>query len=106
MSFKSEKEKKAFRAGVISQCRKCVHKTSSVSPRYLGSTFVNGKFYDTNFKKPVEISKSLIKQLHEQYDVYGNSTDKEVVDRYVMHMRRKFGVFDRRGNFLYMLGDK
>ena len=26
-------------------------------PRYLGKTKVNGKFYDTNFKKPKRITK-------------------------------------------------
>ncbi len=106
MAFKSKEAKIAFRAGILSQCKKCANKTSNVSPRYLGPTYVNGKFYDTNFKQPIEIPKSQIRDLHEQYDPDGNSTDREVVDRYVMHMRRKFGVFDKNGNFLHMLGSK
>lgn len=75
-------------------------------PTYLGRTFVNGKFYDTNWKEPVEITKEQIKAFRGDYDIEGKCSDAEVVDMFVHHMRRKYGVYDKNGNFLYMLGDE
>ena len=127
------KEKKAFRKGLgfgyslkgekfqankISLTPVKVVKTNSSSskpvkfgnsatekPVFLGPTYVNGKFYDTNWKKPAEITRELIKQLREEYDVNGQSTDAQIVDRYVNHMKRKYGKFDRNGDFIGLLGD-
>lgn len=120
--FKTKSEKKAFsigcRVGARKQKRLCCNKPKSKQysrkkttarkvekPTYLGSTYVNGKFYDTNFKKPVEIKKDVVKRLHAEYDFDGKRTDKEVVDSYVKHMQRKYGHFDKNGKFLGLLGD-
>ncbi len=74
--------------------------------RNLGVLYHNGKYYDTNFiDKPHEISKSLIKDLHEEYNFDGKRSDIEVADSYVRHMRRKYGVFSEEGKFLHMLGE-
>ena len=112
----TEKEKQSFRNGVksvterapaVAKKPKASGKTKTpAKPHYLGSTYVNGKFYDTNFKKPVEITRKQIAELRSSYENIGErATDKQIVDRYVNHMRNKYGVFDRRGNFLGMLGD-
>ena len=74
--------------------------------RNLGVLYHNGKYYDTNFiDKPHEISKSLIKDLHEDYNFDGKRSDIEVADSYVRHMRRKYGVFNKEGKFLHMIGE-
>ncbi|MBQ7906800.1 MAG: hypothetical protein IJ309_02370 [Clostridia bacterium] len=87
--------------------RKNVFKKNKVSPflldmhklyreQDLGALEWNGKLYDTNFKDgPHEITKEDLIQLREEYDSNGNLSDYEVADKYVRHMRRKFGVFDR-----------
>lgn len=73
----------------------------------LGVLYHNGKYYDTNFiDKPTEISKSLVKDLHKEYDFDGKRSDIEVADSYVRHMRHKYGVFDKDGKFLHMMGEK
>ena len=74
--------------------------------RNLGVLFYNGKYYDTNFiNKPVEITRNEIKELRREYDVDGKRRDIEIADMFVRHMRRKYGTFDKNGNFLGMLGD-
>jgi len=114
--FKTNNEKKAFRFGVFVGRKSKKNKlkvptktTVKVKPQYLGSTFVNGKFYDTNFKKPVEITKDNLKWIRTEYA--GNSgvklTDKQMVNSYVNHMRHKYGVFNAdTGKFEGLLGDK
>ena len=110
--FKTAAEKKAVRFGVVlgkNQAKK-TGKTSVKSksskkagPKFLGPTFVNGKFYDTNFKKPGLIKTSALKGIMEQYGE--GATEKQAVDRYVHHMRRKYGVFDENNRFLQIMGD-
>lgn len=113
--FKTKKEKKAFQIGMIAKSRqydktkknkKKVNSTyKKEKPVYLGPTYVNGKFYDTNFKEPVELTPKFVKELHEEYDFDGKSSDREVVNRYVSHMQYKYGSFDKNGKFLGVLGD-
>lgn len=75
--------------------------------RNLGVLFYDGKYYDTNFKgEPVEITKAEIQNLRKEYDFNNNLSDMEVADRYVKHMRRKYGVFNSNGKFLGMLGEE
>lgn len=75
-------------------------------PRYLGPSFVNGKFYDTNFKKPVPITKSDLEFIRKEYNSDGRRTDAQMVDAYLSHMRRKFGFFEPgTGKFLGLMGD-
>lgn len=108
--FGTTKEKKAFCIGLAVGRKSSRGKSSSVKrkdkPRYLGPTCVNGKFYDTNFKKPVKFTREQIRDLHMEYDPSGNSSDAQVVDRFVKHMRTKYGRFSKSGEFLGMLGDK
>lgn len=109
MAFKTKAEKKAFRAGCSTGYRKAksnkqVTPIKGKGPVFKGPTCVNGKFYDTNFHKPIEIKKSSIPWLREQYDFNGKSTDAEIVDRYVSHMRSKFGVF-KNGEFIGILSE-
>ena len=74
--------------------------------RNLGVLIYKGKYYDTNFiDKPVEITKSQIQELHKEYNHDGKRDDIDVADSYVKHMRRKFGIFDREGNFIKMIGE-
>ena len=73
----------------------------------LGVLYRDGKYYDTNFiDEPTELDKSFVKKLHSEYDVDNKRSDREVADMFVRHMRRKYGVFDRDGNFLHMLGEE
>lgn len=75
--------------------------------RNLGALFYDGKYYDTNFKgDPVEITKAELQDLRKSYDFDNNLSDMEVADRYVKHMRRKYGVFDSNNKFLGMLGEE
>lgn len=125
--FTTSKEKKAFRMGLFAGLH---NKTSHVSrkvskshvardngslmdeikncrKRNLGALYRNGKYYDTNFvDKPVVITKEKLKHLHHEYDPDGTASDGDVADRFVRHMRRKYGVFDTKGNFLHMLGEE
>ena len=72
----------------------------------LGVLYHNGKYYDTNFiDKPVEITKSELKNLHKEYNYDGKRSDLQVAQSYVTHMRRKYGVFNKEGKFLHMLGE-
>jgi len=113
----SLKEKKAFKNGFFAGLNKAktkgnasVSKTlkskQTIKPVFMGESYVNGKFYDTNCKKPILINKSEIRNLHKEYDFDGKQTDKDVVNSFVKHMRRKFGSFDEKGKFVGMLGDK
>ena len=120
----SQKELKAFRSGLffgLQQRKKnsgAKRKTSSsraelldMSERYrtrnLGALVFNGKIYDTNFKgAPKVISKAEISELRKEYGVTGRESDREIADRYVRHMRRKFGVFGKDGEFLGLLGEQ
>ena len=73
----------------------------------LGVLYRDGKYYDTNFiDEPTVLEKSFVKQLHSEYDVDNKRSDREVADMFVRHMRRKYGVYDKDGNFLHMLGEK
>ena len=75
----------------------------------LGAISYKGRIYDTNFKgKPVEITKDELKQMRLEYVGAGerNVSDMEVADRFVKHMRRKYGTFDKNDNFIGLLGDK
>lgn len=75
--------------------------------RNLGALFYDGKYYDTNFKgDPIEITKAELQDLHKSYDSDNNLSDMEVADRYVKHMRRKFGVFDSNDKFLCMTSEE
>ena len=73
----------------------------------LGVLYRDGKYYDTNFiDKPVEITKSEIAELHQEYSFGKKRRDIDVANDYVRHMRRKFGVFSKEtGEFLHMLGE-
>lgn len=117
----SKAERKSFFAGLFAglnrgnkttakkkseQVRKKKKFTVMSGPRYLGPTCVNGKFYDTNWREPVEITKAQIKELRSEYDIEGKRTDAEVVSMFVHHMRRKYGVYDANDNFLYMLHEE
>ncbi len=117
----SAAEKKSFFAGLFAGlCRNKKNSTKGQNgkarkkrkftvpngPTYLGRTYVNGKFYDTNWKTPVEITKEQIKDLRSEYDFDGKRTDAEIVDSFVHHMRRKYGTYDENDNFIGMLGDK
>ena len=108
----SAAEKTAYKSGFFAgrnsvKQKRTSTKRQTAKPRYLGSTYVNGKFYDTNFKKPVEITRDQISELRSSYQRDGErATDKQIVDRFVNHMRVKYGSFDRDGNFLGLLGDK
>ena len=70
-----------------------------------GALWHEGKIYDTNYKgKPKLMSKKFIKSLRTEY---GNEmSDLDVATSYVKHMRSKFGVFDKNGNFLRMIDEK
>ena len=69
----------------------------------IGAIYRNGKYWDTNFKEPKEISKKDIEDMREEY--FGGS-DEQVANRYVLHMRRKYGVFDKNDNFLHLLSEE
>ena len=43
--------------------------------------------------------------LHKEYDYDGKRSDLQVAQSYVTHMRRKYGVFNKEGKFLHMLGE-
>ena len=76
--------------------------------RGLGALLYNGKIYDTNFKgKPEELTKSFIRDLRKEYVFPGERvSDLEVADRYVKHMRIKYGSFDAvSGKFLGMIDE-
>lgn len=112
--FKTIKEKIAFKAGMAKQRRldssaKSKNKSKSKAvekPRYLGPTCVNGEYWDTNFKKPYKFTKDEIRELHEAYDFEGKKrSDAEVVNSFVLHMRRKYGTYDEDGKFLGLLSD-
>lgn len=93
----SNKEKSSSLLDTIKMYRK----------RNLGVLYHNGKYYDTNFiDKPHEIKKSFIKELHSEYDFDHKRSDLEVCDSYIRHMRHKYGVFDKDGKFLHMMGEK
>ena len=117
----SIEERKAFKKGLfiglrIFKKKKCsksnnsksVKKLSNISnkPVFKGSTYVNGKFWDTNFEEPVEITKKEIAKLRSEYDFNGKMSDRQIVDAYVRHMRHKYGVFDSKtGEFLHLIGE-
>ena len=128
MAFKTKAEKNAFKRGLFVGLFKSKEKTTKkaikpnknlskqnknqelleMSERYrsrgLGALLFKGKIYDTNHKgKPVEITKEQIAEMREDY---GGGRDIDVADRYVYHMRRKFGVFDSKGKFLHLIGEK
>ncbi len=124
--FSTKSEKRAFRMGLFaglsrkkskksrSNGRNNVNTSNSLLDdiknyrnRNLGVLYYNGKYYDTNFiDKPVEITKSEIKKLRSSYDPEGKLRDIDVADRYVHHMRHKYGVYDKKtGRFLHMLGE-
>ena len=71
-------------------------------PRHLGNTYVNGKFYDTNFKKPHRITKDELEYIRKEYP---GRNDKEKVENFVDHMRIKYGIYDINGNFVKMMGE-
>lgn len=114
MAFKSQEKKRAFHAGLIAGSRKQdqnkLNKKAKVrlvkKPVYLGPCYVNGKFYDTNWKKPVLIPEASLKIIYEDYQPEGGHlSKKKLVECYLHHMRIKFGHFDENGNFLGYLGD-
>ncbi len=117
----NEREKQIFKAGLFTGLKKkkkrkagkdykvnlYTGKKISTKPVFKGPTYVDGKFYDTNFKKPRPLSRELVNNLHKEYDFSGHDSDKVVVDRYVLHMRKKYGTFDRKsGKFLGLIDDE
>ena len=128
MGYKTKAEKNAFKRGLFVGLFMSQKKTTKkaiksnknlskqnknqelleMSERYrsrgLGALLFNGKIYDTNRRgKPVEITKEELAEMRENY---GGGRDIDVADRYVYHMRRKFGVFDNKGRFLHLIGEK
>lgn len=130
MSVFSSKEKKAFKRGLFlglsrNKTKSASKKTNNVSKnrskqqellrdikvyrqRNLGALERNGKIYDTNFvDRPVELSKKELREMRSDYFPDNpNASDMDVADSFVRHMRTKFGVFDKDGKFLHMLGDE
>lgn len=91
MSYMTQKEKKAFKAGIISEYKKTIA-SKKQKPRYLGPSKVNNKFYDTNFKKPVKLTKADIRKIRKIYDPHGLLTDEDVIGCYLMDKRSKMGI--------------
>ena len=94
-------KKEKFSKDFLAQCEE--HRKKN-----LGAIVYNGKIYDTNFKgKPTEITKNELKEMRREYvsSSERNVPDIEVADRFVKHMRRKYGTFDKKGNFIGLLGD-
>lgn len=84
-----------------------VKKAKEYRQRNLGALRFNGKLYDTNFpNEMVEITKDDIRNLRPEYDFHNRGlSDMDIADRYVSHMRSKYGVFDENDRFLHMLGE-
>ena len=98
--FKSKNVKK-------SKNKQSKNELLELSERYrtrgLGALQYKGKIYDTNFKgKPTLLTKDFLRKIRPDYGP--ELSDLEVADRYVKHMRRKYGTFDKDGRFLGLLG--
>ncbi len=95
-----------FKFGYKTAMQKKSRKSSSSKPRYLGPSYVGGKFYDTNFRKPKRISQSTLRSIREEYGKVDGKrvSDRVAVDSYLSHMRRKFGNW-KDGKFLGLFSD-
>ena len=102
-NYKSKKQKKN---NPKKHTRTLMEEIKYYRAHNLGVLYRDGKYYDTNFiDEPTELEKSFVKKLHSEYDMDNKRSDHEVADMFVRHMRRKYGVYDKDGNFLHMLGE-
>lgn len=73
----------------------------------LGAMKYHGKIYDVNHKgNPSLITQDDIKDLRVEYGMGREYSDLDVAEKYTQHMRRKFGVFDKNGKFLHLMGEE
>ena len=109
-SYKKTKKSSLKNSAVLSKKERdkdLLNEIKYYRTRNLGVLYRDGKYYDTNFiDRPVEITKKQIKDLRSEYDWFNQKSDLQVANDFVHHMRRKYGVFDKKtGKFIGLLSE-